>query len=104
MSKSRTLSYFMILTLLFMILIFSTLATYNLGCLQAMAQMTTTKTSSNFLTYENSTYGVKIQYPENWQTKPANGFLGEVVFFTPQGVNQTRDQVELDISVIPKSI
>lgn len=68
---------------------------------QTIAQPTTTKMPSNFLTYDNSTYGIKIQYPDNWQAKPANGFLGEVVFFSPQGVNQTRDQVELDISVIP---
>jgi len=61
----------------------------------------TATTSNNFLQYENSTYGIKIQYPDNWQTKPANGILGEIVFFLPQGVNQTRDQVELDISVIP---
>jgi hypothetical protein len=60
-----------------------------------MAQSTTTTTttiSSNLLTYNNSTYGIKIQYPKNWQEKPANGFLGEVVFFSPQGVNQTQGQ------------
>jgi hypothetical protein len=107
MSNSRTLSYFMILTFLFMILIFSALASSNLSCLRTMAQSTTTTTttttriSSNPLTYNNSTYGIKIQYPENWQDKSANGFLGEVVFFSPQGVNQTQGQVELDISVIP---
>jgi hypothetical protein len=102
MSNSRTLSYFLILTFLFMILIFSALASSNLSCLRTMAQSpTTTTTSSNLLTYNNSTYGIKIQYPENWQEKPANGFLGTVVLFSPQGVNQTQDQVELDISVIP---
>jgi eukaryotic-like serine/threonine-protein kinase len=31
----------------------------------ALAATTTTK-NSNFLTYQNSTYGVKIQYPSNW--------------------------------------
>jgi PsbP-like protein len=106
MSNSRTLSYFLILTFLFMILIFSALASSNLSCLQTMAQTSTTTTttiSSNPLTYNNSTYGIKIQYPENWQENPANGFLGAVVIFSPQGVNQTKGQVELDISVIPST-
>src|SRR5438552_507175 len=102
MSNSRTLSYFLILTFLFMILIFSALASSNLSCLRTMAQSSTTTTiSSNLLTYNNSTYGIKIQYPENWQEDPANGFLGAVAIFSPKGVNQTQGQVELDISVIP---
>jgi hypothetical protein len=82
-----------------MILIFSALANSNLSCLRTMAQSpTTTTTSSNLLTYNNSTYGIKIQYPENWQEKPANGFLGTFVLFSPQGVNQTQDQVEQHVA------
>ena len=97
-----SLSYFMILTV-FMTLIFSVSATSNLVCLQASAQSTTTTSSSatNFLTYDNSTYGIKIQYPDNWEKKPADGLLGEVVFFLPRGVNQTLEPVEVDISVLP---
>ena len=52
---------------------------------QTIAQPTTTKMPSNFLTYDNSTYGIKIQYPDNWQAKPANGFLGESYFLATRG-------------------
>ncbi len=52
---------------------------------QAIAQTTTTATkttnSNAFLTYENnSTLGVKIQYPSNWQR---DGYNNKVAFFAP---------------------
>ena len=33
---------------------------------------TTTITTTNFLTYQNSTYGIKIQYPSDWLYKESN--------------------------------
>src|SRR5437588_12259404 len=48
---------------------------------QAMAQKTvkmtnstifTTQKSKNFLTYTNSTYGIRIQYPSDWLYKEIN--------------------------------
>jgi hypothetical protein len=52
---------------------------------QAIAQTSTTATkttnSNAFLTYENnSTLGIKIQYPSNWQQDSYNN---KVAFFAP---------------------
>jgi DUF4097 and DUF4098 domain-containing protein YvlB len=30
---------------------------------------TTTENTTNFLKYENSTYGIKIQYPSDWRVE-----------------------------------
>jgi hypothetical protein len=60
---------------------------YNVCCstTTSNAQTTTTATktthSNEFLTYENnSTLGVKIQYPANWQRDSYNN---KVAFFAP---------------------
>ena len=42
-------------------------------------------TSANFLTYENSTWGIKIQYPSNW-VKQTSG-QGVTFAVLPNGTN-----------------
>ena len=34
----------------------------------------TTAANAKFLTYENSTLGIKIQYPSNWTKQTARGY------------------------------
>jgi hypothetical protein len=62
-----------------------------------LGQQTTTTT--NFLTYENSTYGIKAQYPSNW-VKQENGTRQDtetdLVTFYPQSTNSN---ASLDISI-----
>jgi len=63
---------------------------------QAMAQKTTTSsfsatkptplpTTSNFLTYQNPTYGIKIQYPSDWTMSQTGlrDYTNIVAFYTP---------------------
>jgi len=52
-----------------LLLIASTLAySPNLPLQKAISQAdTTTTTTTNFLTYTNSTYGIRIQYPSDWE-------------------------------------
>ena len=80
------LPYFVILSI--WLVFFSSLVTstmYAAPLQQAIAQTTTTATkttnSNEFLTYENnSTLGVKIQYPANWQR---DNYNNKVAFFAP---------------------
>src|SRR5712691_10565081 len=64
----------------------------------AFAQQTTTSTT-NFSPYENSTYGIKMQYPSNWD-KQQNGTKQDteidVVSFFPPAINSN---ASLDISI-----
>jgi eukaryotic-like serine/threonine-protein kinase len=46
---------------------------------------TTTNTTANFLTYENSTWAIKIQYPSNW-VKQTSG-QGVTFAVLPNGTN-----------------
>jgi len=62
-----------------------------------LGQQTTTAT--NFLPYENSTYGIKAQYPSNWD-KQENGTRQDtetdlVTFYPPS----TNSNASLDISI-----
>jgi serine/threonine-protein kinase len=66
--------------------VYPTLATKQ----TAFAQQTT-KSTTNFLSYENSTYGLKLQYPSSWD-KEENG----VVTFSPPAINSN---ASLDISI-----
>jgi hypothetical protein len=63
---------------------------------QAMAQKTTTSsfsatkptpppTTSNFLTYQNPTYGIKIQYPSDWTMSQTGlrDYTNIVAFYSP---------------------
>ena len=58
-----------------------------------------TATASNFLPYENSTYGIKVQYPSSWD-KQENGTRQDtetnlVTFYPPS----TNSNASLDISI-----
>jgi eukaryotic-like serine/threonine-protein kinase len=86
---------------------------------QAMAQKTTTTaasitkplnvktTTSKFLTYQNSTYGIKIQYPSDWLYKESNAGTRSVqtivTFASPDSViapiNSTNSLVALTVAV-----
>jgi hypothetical protein len=61
------------------------------------------QTATNFITYENSTYGIKIQYPSNWD-KQQNGTKQDtetdiVTFFPHAGnSNASLDVIIDDIS------
>jgi serine/threonine-protein kinase len=54
-----------------------------------------------FLPYENSTYGIKIKYPQTWQKQYINNpITGEVVaFLSPKQSNTDKFQEKLTISV-----
>ena len=59
-------------------------------------------TTTNFLTYSNSTYGIKIQYPSDWQ-KQENGTKQDtqtdiVTFYAPSNSNANLDLSTDDIS------
>jgi PsbP-like protein len=80
---------------------------------QAMAQKTvkmtnstifTTQKSKNFLTYTNSTYGIRIQYPSDWLYKEINST--NIVTFIPAEslLNQTDNSpvfVAIGIEYLP---
>ncbi len=54
---------------------------------------------TNFLTYENSSYGIKIQYPSNWEKQENGTKLGsetDAVSFLPPTINSN---ASLDISI-----
>ena len=58
----------------------------NTDVVATTASTATPATTSNFLTYENSTYGVKISYPANWTyygTAENGGFIDIVIFEAP---------------------
>ena len=64
----------------------------------AFAQQTT-KSTMNFLPYDNSTYGIKLQYPSSWN-KEENGTRQDtetdVVTFSPPAINSN---ASLDITI-----
>ena|SRR5436309_3072565 len=80
--------WFVVLSILLLILpptlVVSTMYTSQLQ--QAIAQTTNAATpkptsSNSFLTYENnSTLGIKIQYPSNWEK---DSYYNKVAFFAP---------------------
>lgn len=64
----------------------------------AFAQQTT-KSTMNFLPYDNSTYGIKLQYPSSWD-KEENGTRQDtetdVVTFSPPAINSN---ASLDVTI-----
>src|SRR5947209_19938767 len=72
---------------------------YNAQPQQAIAQTTTAATpkptSGNFfLTYENnSTLGIKIQYPANWERIESEDNVHGVLFLSPSESNSDRQMV-----------
>jgi hypothetical protein len=48
-----------------------------------------TATNAKFLTYENSTLGIKIQYPSNWTKQTARGGIAFVVLVPTGGNNNS---------------
>jgi serine/threonine-protein kinase len=66
---------------------------------QTVFAQQTTKSTTNFLPYVNSTYGIKLQYPSSWD-KEENGTRQDaetdVVTFTPPAINSN---ASLDISI-----
>src|SRR3989442_10732872 len=77
---------------------------YNAQPQQAIAQTTTAATpkptSSNaFLTYENnSTLGIKIQYPANWERVESEDNVQGVLFLSPSESNSDRFLESFSIS------
>jgi serine/threonine-protein kinase len=66
---------------------------------QTVFAQQTTKSTTNFVAYENSTYGIKLQYPSSWD-KEENGTrqdtVTDVVTFFPPAINSN---ASLDISI-----
>ena len=66
---------------------------------QTVFAQQTTKSTTNFLPYVNSTYGIKLQYPSSWD-KEENGTRQDtetdVVTFSPPAINSN---ASLDISI-----
>ena len=58
---------------------------------------TTTTADAKFLTYENSTLGIKIQYPSNWTKQTARGGIAFVVL--PTGSNNNPEQFLTKLNV-----
>jgi hypothetical protein len=58
-----------------------------------------------FLTYTNDTYGIRIQYPQNWTIKdnyrlnPDDPYITIVSFFAPPGKNITSPREEVTVYV-----
>jgi hypothetical protein len=51
--------------------------------LDRLGNHTTTENATNFVQYENSTYGIKMQYPSDWQVEGASN-SSIVASFNPQ--------------------
>jgi serine/threonine-protein kinase len=66
---------------------------------QTVFAQQTTKSTTNFLPYVNSTYGIKLQYPSSWD-KEENGTKQDtetdVVTFSPPAINSN---ASLDLSI-----
>ncbi|MFZ0897545.1 MAG: PsbP-related protein [Candidatus Nitrosopolaris sp.] len=63
---------------------------------------TNSTTSKSFLTYQNnSTLGIKIQYPSNWKNQQVDG-VG-VVFISPPETNLDRFLEKLTIAFFPSN-
>lgn len=62
---------------------------------EAMAQTTEQSNSTNFLTYENPIFGIKILYPTNWakqenaNSSSNNSTLNDIVTFSPSLKNSS---------------
>ena len=71
----------------------------TLATKQTVFAQQTTKSTTNFLPYVNSTYGIKVQYPSSWD-KEENGTRQDtetnVVTFYPPATNSN---ASLDISI-----
>jgi len=71
----------------------------TLATKQTVFAQQTTKSTTNFLQYVNSTYGIKLQYPSSWD-KEENGTRQDtetnVVTFYPPATNSN---ASLDISI-----
>jgi eukaryotic-like serine/threonine-protein kinase len=66
---------------------------------QTVFAQQTTKSTTNFLSYVNSTYGIKLQYPSSWDKEEngtRQGTETDVVTFSPPAINST---ASLDISI-----
>jgi eukaryotic-like serine/threonine-protein kinase len=81
--KNKTIS----LSLLLLIVVISGVTVLASIKLTALAQQTT---ATNLLTYQNSTFGIKIQYPSSWD-KQENGTKQDtetdIVTFYPPASN-----------------
>jgi hypothetical protein len=66
---------------------------------QTVFAQQTTKSTTNFLPYVNSTYGIKLQYPSSWD-KEENGTKQDtetdVVTFSPPAINSN---ASLDVTI-----
>ena len=89
----------LILSLLGSILIVSGVCSIIVIKQTAFAQQRTNSTKTNFLTYENSTYGIKIQYPSSWDEEQ-NGTKQDtetnIVTFYPPARNSN---ASLDVTI-----
>ena len=69
---------------------------------------TTTITTTNFLTYQNSTYGIKIQYPSDWLYKESNASNSSVqtvvTFVSPNLVTAPTSKSLVALTVAIQSI
>jgi eukaryotic-like serine/threonine-protein kinase len=66
---------------------------------QTVFAQQTTKPTTNFLPYVNSTYGIKLQYPSSWDKQEngtKQGTETDVVTFSPPAINSN---ASLDISI-----
>jgi len=59
-----------------------------------------TATNAKFLTYENSTLGIKIQYPSNWTKQTAKGGIAFVVLPTWDNNNPEQFLAKLNVTGI----
>lgn len=65
----------------------SALAQKNGNITNASSSSTAAKTMNNFLTYQNPTYGIKIQYPSDWTISQTGlrDYNNIVAFYSPLG-------------------
>lgn len=65
----------------------SVLAQKNANITNASSSSTAAKTTNNFLTYQNPTYGIKIQYPSDWTISQTGlrDYNKIVAFYSPLG-------------------
>lgn len=83
-----------ILTIAAMIVLMSSLGVLKQSVLAqknttttSFASSTAAKTMNNFLTYQNPTYGIKIQYPSDWTISQTGlrDYTNIVAFYSPLG-------------------
>jgi hypothetical protein len=67
----------------------SATTTTNSQCASAPNTTATNTTTANFITYENSTWGIKIQYPSNWAKQTTDRAVTFVV--PPSGRNDNNN-------------